>query len=107
MNIQEIATTIRETQLSPGELADLRLKLSAEYAFNATELENILMHKAEKWQELRKEVKSDTQAERLWQATDIGQEETGYKLRLKSIEKLMSGIKTMLDIKEHELRGHF
>lgn len=106
MIYQEAIEKLKDVS-SPGELAELRQWFSGEYAFIAGQLEDILLLKPQKWLETREKVKSDTQAEREWQATVEGKNELIWRLRLKAIEKAMSAIKTRLEIISGESRNQF
>lgn len=90
------------TSPSPGRLAELRVLLSAKYAQATNEYETVLLAKPAIWNELRKDVKSDTRAEREWEATELGQKERHWKFQIKKIEKMMSAIKTLIDVKTGE-----
>lgn len=87
---------------SPGRLAELRVVLSSKYAHATNEYEKVLVAKPALWNEIRKTVKSDTRAEREWEATELGVAERHWKFQIKKIEKLMSAIKTLIDVKTGE-----
>lgn len=98
---------ITERDIPPGELAQILVDLSAEYAFHSLKLEGILLQKPKKWNELRKDYKSDTATDRAWDATDDGLEELHYALTLKRIEKMMSACKTMINVRSDEARNMY
>lgn len=106
-SIEKIALELKNIQLSPHELVEKRLWLSGEYAYLSGQLTEILMDKPAIWNELRRGVGSDTAAERVWQATENGLRETKLRLQLKSIEKLMTAIKTKIEIDLGEARNQF
>lgn len=87
------------------KLAQERLELSAEYQTLSDQLGAILTRKPVKWLLIRQDTKSDTSAEREWQNTEDGIQETVLKLKLKALEKRMSGIKTYLDVLNAEARN--
>jgi len=93
------------TVTTPGRLAELRVLLSAKYAQATNEYERILLAKPAIWNELRKDVKSDTRAEREWEATELGQGERHWKFQIKKIEKMMSAIKTLIDVRTGEAQN--
>ena len=65
---------------SPRQIADRLLDLSAEFSSYTDRLEKILMEKPTVWMKIREGCKSDTQAEREWQNTEMGKDETKFKL---------------------------
>ena len=89
------------------EAATDRSILSGEYAWICGQLETILQRKPAIWNTLRKEVKSDTAAERAWEQTSDGLNEAGLRLRLKSVEKMMQGLGSILKMAEGESRNNF
>lgn len=92
---------------TPRELAEERLKLSADYFKMSEALGGLLTKKTVKWSELRANTKSDKQADMQWDATDEGREEMRLRLMLKATEKQMSAIKTMLEVMQGEARNQF
>lgn len=90
---------------SPHILAEERLNLSEEYSRYSGELAKLIKKQAEYYVEHRPEYKSDTAVERAFQNTQDGVTLTIVKLKLKSLEKQMSAIKTMLDTLTEEARG--
>jgi hypothetical protein len=90
---------------SPGRLAELRVMLSAKYARATNEYEKVLLAKPAIWNELRKTVKSDTRAEREWEATELGIEERHWKFQIKKIDHMMTAIKTLIDVRTNESRN--
>ena len=109
MNLEETINRIREETVPPGELADMKLQLAAEYSHISGKLEQILRIKPDVWMEIRKreDVGSDKGADRIWEATEAGKDEMTYRLQLKKIEKVMSAIGTRLKIYEQESRNNF
>lgn len=107
MNYETIVKNLRDTQPSPGELSEIRQYLAGEYAFVSGQLQDILMRKPDMWQLFRKDAGSDKQADRAYEGTEDGKLEAVYRLKLKAIEKLMSAIKTRIDIAMGEARNQF
>lgn len=91
--------------LTAHQLAEERVKLAGEYARLSEELAGILTFKATRWTALRAGCKSDTAAERLWEATEEGMKETRIKLTLKAYEKQMSAQASMLRVMDAEARN--
>lgn len=107
MHYEEIVEKLSKDGHSPLELADYRMKLAGLYAWNNGQLSEILLRKPAKWNELRREQKSDTACERVFQATPDGLEEVRLRLQQKSIERLMSALKTRLDLVQGEALGTY
>jgi hypothetical protein len=105
MNLKETLEKLKDPATSPGELSEIQLHLSADYASKAMDLQEILALKAARWPELREIKGSDKHADKGWDATSEGIAEMGLRLQLKSLEKLMSSIKAHLRIKETESRN--
>jgi hypothetical protein len=97
MNEKEISFALRSRKIFPAEAVEMRTQLAGLYAFYSEQLEDILMRKPAVWNELRKSQKSDTATERVWEGTADGLNEKGLTLRLKSSEKMMSALKTIID----------
>jgi hypothetical protein len=106
MTIADIVEKMKG-QPSPHELANYKVYLAAEYAFLSGQLEGSLMLKPEKWEAFRLNCTSDTQAERAWARTPDGLKETSIRLKLKSIEKMMSAISTKISVATEEARNNF
>ena len=99
--LEEIAEKIKEIkQDNPDPLLvqEWRNWLSAEYATVSFKLQSILFSKAEKWQKIRKETKTDKEADLKYDKTSVGKQERLLKARLKVIEKLLSALRTQLEV---------
>lgn len=90
---------------TPSELSDRLVEESAKYSQATEELTEILRTKSVRWLELRKNVASDTRADREWDSTMDGIMEMSLRLKLKALEKSMSAIKTRLRVVEMEVRN--
>lgn len=90
---------------TPHELAEHRVKLAAEYARDSELLSDVLEQKAAMWMTIRDTVKSDRSADKLWDSTALGVNEMKLRLKMKSAEREMSAIKTMLDVLNAESRN--
>ncbi len=93
------------TVTSPGRLAELRVLLSAKYAAATNQYEAILLAKPPVWNLIREDVKSDARAERQWEATELGGQERHWKFQIRKIERMMSAIKTMIEVRTGEARN--
>ena len=105
MNYKEIVRKFKEEYVNPIELADMRRWLAGDYALFASRMDEVQRQRASRWITIRKGLKSATEANHEWEATEMGQEEISLKWRLKSLEKLMSAAKTRIEIAESELRS--
>jgi hypothetical protein len=108
MTYEEVTTELRtQESITPGRLAAIRMFLAGEYSFVSGSLEQILMRKPAEWGKLRAATGSDKQADRRWDASPDGQMEMSHRLKMKSIEKLSSAIKTRLEIAAGEARNQY
>ena len=98
MTLEAISEKLRTGTYSPGELGDFAFILSGEMGFISARLEEILKVKPSIWLQMKKESKSDAQADKKWEASEIGIEETIYNLKLKAISKQMTAINSRLHI---------
>ena len=89
---------------TPHEMAEKRVELSALYSSATEQLKDVLTIKPTVWSELRATTKSDKSADRLWEASADGIKEMRLRLSLKSMEKEMSAIRTMLEVLQGEAR---
>lgn len=108
--IRDLIEKIRKEEIiTPGDLANYRLRLAAEYSFLSEQLGEILREKSEIWMEIRQreEITSDKLADRVWEGTTFGKDEISLRLELKSIDKLMSSINTRLRTYEDEARHNY
>ncbi len=107
MNIEQIEEKLRIGQNSPHDLAEMRAFLSGAYSFTAGQLQEILGTKPMKWLEIRKTVKSVAEADRTWEASPDGIQETKLEWDLKRIQSLRSGIKSLLEVAEGEAKNTY
>lgn len=107
--LKEVETKLRDGSLktNPHECANLRARLSSEYSFYMGALEDILFKKPKEWNSLRPLYKSDTAAEKAWEGTPMGLEEVALRMRCKRVEKLMSGLSSLIKIHEADARNQF
>lgn len=105
MTLTEIEQAIAEQRNNPHQLAEFRILLSAEFSKASDALTLIQQHKARSWMKIRAHCKSDTSAERTWEATDEGLMEIELKARTKKLEKTMSAVRTMLEVLTAEARN--
>lgn len=106
MTLEQIEVEMGGTT-TPGRLAELRVLLSAKYAAATNEYEKVLVAKPSIWNALRGDFKSDTACERAWEATELGVAERHWKFQIRKIERMMSAIKTMIDVRTGEARNMY
>ncbi len=93
--------------IPPRELANKRAILAGEYSFACGLLEEILKMKPALWNEMREKHKSDKATDREWEATEYGINETGLKLKLRRIEKMMNALSSLIRIAEGESKNSY
>lgn len=107
--IESIAEKLRTGRYAPTEYSEMRMTLAGEYAFWAGQYEDILKRKPNVWLAIRRnpECKSDARADREYELTEDGMNEIVIRLKLKTVEKLMSAIKTQLEVMSNEARNNY
>lgn len=107
--VGQIQDNLREGMYAgdPNACARDSAVLSGHYAYISDKLSAILQAKPAIWNQMRSSsgIKSDTACERVWQATEMGIEETKYKLQLKSLEKQMAALRALLQLYQTEARN--
>lgn len=93
--------------MTPSQVAGERVRLATEYASDTEKLIALRMKKAEIWNQLRENFKSDTATQRAWEGTPLGIEEMRLTLTMKSREKMMSALKSQLEVMEGEARNTY
>jgi hypothetical protein len=88
-------------------MAEKRTALTDEYMKLTKELIDIKKKRALNWATFRSVVTSDTQAERDWQATPLGQKEIELTYVLKAMEKGLSAMKLEIDCLRDESRNQY
>jgi hypothetical protein len=110
MTKNEISETLKSlVPLTPHQIAEMRGWLGGQYAYLNDQLVEVLTKKSEEWTNIRysEGVKSDTAAERIWQRSPDGQRETFLRMELKSIEKLMQGLKARSEVMMGEAKNQY
>ena len=92
---------------TPKELAEERMQLAYDHARLGERLVEIKKLKAKGWIEIRELCKSTAEADRKWDATDLGIEEMEIRAKMKSKEIRMSAIKTHIDVLNMEAFNHY
>ena len=103
LTIEKIAEYLkRKNDLTPSEVVKFREYLSSQYFYLGMELAMILMKKSEIWKEIREKVKSDKRADIEYNLTEYGKKETLLKMRLKTMEKMLSALRTTFEAQQGE-----
>lgn len=91
ISFQDLIKSIREDKLTKQQLEDYHTHLVTLFAEMSDRLGEL--EKQEAMFLSRSEEKTRAGAERIWNATDLGQEEIGLKRKVRSVEKLASSVK--------------
>ncbi len=107
MTLDSIPQNLREGIYSndPHGASHALAVLSGEFSWKCAQLEEILAVKPAVWNQLRVDQKSDTATERVWESTESGIKEMRLKLQIKSIEKMMSSLRTLINLAEKQYRS--
>lgn len=100
--VKQAQEFLRSGQTNPHEARDLRSRLAGEYSFRSGMLQDILARKPKTWMDIRATTTSDKQADQKWEQSDDGINEVGLKMQIKAIEKMMSALKTIVDVQMNE-----
>lgn len=122
MTLTELAQKVYNARSLPGELAELHITLASMYSTESEKMMEVQLKKADYWQikdfeeaetlvkentpqgtickgyeHLKREKPlSDKQVEMMWLQTEEGKKEIKLKYTLRSLEKLMSAVKSSL-----------
>ncbi len=107
MTLDETLEELKNDSLAPIRLSEILQFLVSEYGRKGMRLNEVLKRKPLAWTKLRLNTKSDTSAEREYQATEDGMSETSIRLEMKILEKLMSVVKVRISILQGEARNIF
>ena len=106
-NLKIVEERLREGGIQPEQCANFRALLSGEYSFWAGQQEDIIVRRAQNWPAMRLKHKSDTSTQREWEGTPDGVNSVGIEIKLKRIEKMMSGLSSLLKLAEGQARNQF
>lgn len=93
--------------LNPHMAADFRVTLSGIYSRMSGELQEIMATKPSRWLLIRKDVKTDKEADRVWEAGEMGIQEMRLKMNMKRCEKIISSLSSFLRVAENESRNAY
>ena len=107
LSVSEIQETMLTGGLSPHSMAEYRVILSAHHSRLDELLITILSRKPTIWNTLRPNLKSDTAANRAYEATEDGLEEMKLRHQMKNITLMIGALSSMLRVKESEAKNQF
>ena len=103
LTIEKIAFYLkRKNDLTPQEVVKFREYLAGEYFYLGMKLAKVLMEKAKIWKEIREKTKSDKKADIEYELTENGKKEIILKMRLKTMEKMLSALRTTFEAQQGE-----
>lgn len=109
IDLHKIGQDIYLFRDNPGELDEVNLKLAGWYAFYSSQLIPLELAEAKFWEQHKdigaEKPKSDSFVRALWKITKDGQRMIELERTLKTIEKLMSAIRSSLARQDRELRA--
>ena len=95
ITVEHIAKSMQDmSYLSPRDVARFRNFLAGEYCFLSNRFQDLERQEPFMWEQLRKTVKSDARADKLYRHTEQGIEQNDLKQELKKMEKMLSALKT-------------
>lgn len=98
---------IKELENNPVALQSLLNEITDEYATVSYNYEKLIPEIAQKKKELMEMYPKITEANKRYDISEIGQREDIIKIRLKTLEKLMSTIKRQLQSYAEEARNQY
>lgn len=103
-NITRIQNSLqnKEYTLNPASAVEDLGILAGHYGWVSDRLSDIYQRKPKIWNEMRKNHKSDKACEREYQATSDGIDELYLKLQEKKITKLMSALRSIINLANNE-----
>lgn len=103
-NIDIITSQLKNGELTqnPHLCAEHVATLSGELSFYLSKQGETVQDRLKNWLEIRKNCKSDTQAEKEWSLTEKGIEYVWYENRIRRIKALLVGLKTLIKMAENE-----
>lgn len=98
---------LMQQEMTPKEMADARMKLTGFYS-TLTSAHN----KADEictraWIDSRQNYNSDARTSKMVEATEVGILEKKLRYELKAIEKMISALKSLIDIGQGEARNTY
>ncbi|GAC1413832.1 MAG: hypothetical protein NVSMB66_6430 [Candidatus Doudnabacteria bacterium] len=107
MRMREFIERVKQASNNPVELSRLHLELAYEYARLSQDYEEYLPAINQTKRNLMVEHKTVSKAEQAFDLSTEGEKEKAIRIRLKSMEKLLSGLKRRVETYENEARNQF
>lgn len=107
LTLEVITSRLQDPTITPNELSEFHLWLSAQYGMLSMKLADIDIRKNHFLDAIRDEVSSDSQAKVKWHLTPEGQDDIRFSRTLKAIEKMMSGIKKRIEVLNEEAHNTY
>jgi len=109
INLEEIGRDIFRFRDLPGDLDGINLKLAGWYSYYSARMIPLELAEAKFWQDHkgleREKPVSDAMVRALWKITPEGNHMIEVERTLKTIEKLMSTLRTSISRHDRELRN--
>lgn len=105
--LENIDKELQTGGVTPQRAADMRVQLSGHYSHLSSQLEEVLKVKPGIWSRIRSECKSDKSADRHFEGTSEGLREMSLRMALKRIDKVISGLSSLIRVKEGEAKNQW
>jgi hypothetical protein len=106
MTLDEIHVELERGDVLPGRAADLLVIVSAKYGRAADEYVKKSAEFAKVFNNIRKEYKSDTAAERFIENSELGIELNYWKYQLKKAEMISKALNTLVYLRTAEAKSY-
>lgn len=106
-DLREQLKKLQEIKNDPVQLSNLHLELASDYAFVSLDWEDLVPRIIAVKSALMKTHDSVAKADQAYDLTDEGKAEQVIKIRLKALEKLLSGVKRRIETFEREAQNQF
>ena len=99
ITLESIAEVMQKGEpMAPADVSRYRQYLAGEFFFLSEQIIEVEKQYPKEWEKLRKTVSSDRRADMLFEQSDIGVDYATLKLRMKSVEKMLSALKSILEV---------
>lgn len=94
-------------QLTPAQVDDKRIELCDRYSRLSDEMVEVEHKYNEVWLGVREECKTNTEADRKMNVTDVGKRKIELKYQLKAVEKKIGALRDRLKRLDNEARNTY
>lgn len=99
ITLESIAEIMQRGEvIAPADVSRYRQYLAGEFFFLSEQIIAVEKQYPKEWEKIRKTVSSDRRADMLFEQSDIGVDYATLKLRMKSVEKMLSALKSILEV---------